>query len=437
MRMLTIGVFTSQMSETVIKQALESMECTDYQLVYRAYDSQPQLGAFYQKEKARFDGLIFSGLHPYNYICNRFGKPRVPCVYIELTHRDYYRTLLQVVYHNPRLDVRRIWLDRPMIEIPWDYIFGEGIRPQTDFDPRDFYDVNSDSIYDNLTQKYLQVYRDHQVDFIITRMNNLACVLQREGIPYTLLLPSPDTVRETVERFLQELRLQRYSDSLTVVGKIQPGQAMDSPEAEEFHHLLRRFNMAHGNAAILHHAGNCFEVITSKTILENLTSSYTHSMLSEYLKQNAQKGFSIGWGVGTSITQAQQNAERALDESRRSAGHGTYLISETDQLVGPLGEKECAALSILPGREAQLLAKLLKMSVTNAQKLLTVTQAQSSFRMDRNSLSRLLNTSVRTANRILTRMVELNAAQVVGSEQHSSAGRPITVYEIDLRKLVE
>ena len=435
--MLSIGVYTSRLSEIFIKQALEYMECADCQFTYFPYNSQLELETCYQKEKNHFDGFVFSGVYPYDYICNHFGKPSIPCTYLELTPRDYYRTLLQVIYHNPRLDVRRIWIDRPTIEIPWNYIFGEGISPQANFDPRDFYDINSDTFYENLVQKYLQVYRDHQVDFIITRMNNLAETLQREGIPHALLFSSPDVTRETVERFIQELRLQRYSDSLTVVGNILPNQAMNSPQAKEFHNLLHHFNMTHGNAAILHHTNNCFEVITSKAILQNLTFSYTRSTLSEYLKQNAQKGFSIGWGLGTSIAQAQHNAEHALEESRRNVEHGTYLITETDELIGPLGEKDCVDLSILPGQEAHLLAKTLKMSVTNAQKLLTVTQAQNSFRMDRNNLSQLLNTSVRTANRILTRMVELNAAQVVGSEQHSSAGRPITVYEINLQKLRE
>ena len=114
-----------------------------------------------------------------------------PCTYIEVTHRDYYRTLLQVTYQNPHLDIRRIWMNRPTVDIPWEYVFGApDAQPQMlpDFSIELLFQP---SIYQDFFQQYRDIIQSHQVDFIITRVTNLTELLKAAKIPFALLLPSP------------------------------------------------------------------------------------------------------------------------------------------------------------------------------------------------------------------------------------------------------
>lgn len=62
------------------------------------------------------------------------------------------------------------------------------------------------------------------------------------------------------------------------------------------------------------------------------------------------------------------------------------------------------------------------LSLTNAERLLEVSRNQLNMRVTRNDLSLYLNTTPRTANRILNWLTEPGAAVAVGTEQNNSAG---------------
>ena len=96
---------------------------------------------------------------------------------------------------------------------------------------------------------------------------------------------------------------------------------------------------------ILRNYANSTEILTSNSTLRRLTRNGSRSQLTDYLRQNCATAFSFGWGVGLNILQAQQNANRAINESLRDPSHGTYLIDENDRLTGPLGAEGCRTFS--------------------------------------------------------------------------------------------
>lgn len=199
---------------------------------------------------------------------------------------------------------------------------------------------------------------------------------------------------------------------------------------------IAQFNRELGGGMILRNYANSTEILTSNSTLRRLTRNGSRSQLTDYLRQNCATAFSLGWGVGLNVLQAQQNANRAINESLRDPSHGTYLIDESDRLTGPLGAEGCRTFSTQSSQEAQLLAQRVGLSLTNAERLLEVSRNQLNMRVTRNDLSLYLNTTPRTANRILNRLTELGAAVAVGTEQNNSAGRPISTYRLELQKLL-
>ena len=67
------------------------------------------------------------------------------------------------------------------------------------------------------------------------------------------------------------------------------------------------------------------------------------------------------------------------------------------------------------------------LSLTNAERLLEVSRNQLNLRVTRNDLSLYLNTTPRTANRILNRLTELGAAVAVGTACFDDPYAPIKV----------
>ena len=110
----SIGIISAKSSLAHIQSSLSSRKSATYQFHYFPYSSVDEVPQIYKEHEHECDGFVFSGSLPYYQLLRHYSKLRVPCTYIEVTHRDYYRTLLQVTYQNPHLDIRRIWMDRPV-----------------------------------------------------------------------------------------------------------------------------------------------------------------------------------------------------------------------------------------------------------------------------------------------------------------------------------
>ena len=432
----SIGIISAKSSLSHIQSSLSSRDSATYQFHYFPYSSVDEVPQIYKEHEHDCDGFVFSGALPYYQLLRHYSKLRVPCTYIDVTQRDYYRTLLQVTYQNPHLDIRRIWLDRPAVDIPWEYIFGTPdarpqMLPEVSIEP-----LFQPGIYQDIFQQYRDIIQNHQADFIITRVTNLNEQLKAANIPFALLLPSPSGIWKTVEKLIHLIQSQQMADNLSAVGLVRVADGTDARQVPDFQEWIAQFNRELGGGLILRNYANSTEILTSNSTLHRLTRNGSRSQLTDYLRQNCTTSFSLGWGVGLNVLQAQQNANRAINESLRDPNHGTYLIDENDRLTGPLGAEGCRTFSTQSSQEAQLLAQRAGLSLTNAERLLEVSRNQLNLRVTRNDLSLYLNTTPRTANRILNRLTELGAAVAAGTEQGNSAGRPISTYRLELQKLL-
>lgn len=434
---ISIGVFTAAHSMENIKAATQRLD-GGHKFTFLPYTSMHQFTALYKENVYQFDGLLFSGLFPYQHILSTLGVPQKPHGYLEVADRDYYRVLLQMLYKNPQLDIRRVWIDYPStnMQIPWCELFGaEDAIPQMAYDPALGYNVYGNDTYSSVLDLYLRKWNEKKIDFIITRLTNLTQPLQDAGIPFALLLPSSATIADTIEKLVQEILSCRVVDTLSAIGILQPLEELTPEVTEQFKKVLFDFNQQHGMVFILRQNETAYELITSHRVLRDLTSSYNRSVVSDFLSDNLNVPFALGWGLGNDPFHAQQNADRALSESKRSKKHYAYIVTETDQLIGPLVSGKSVTLSTTPDENANGLSKKLGIAPSNMQKLISIYQGQHSPRLNRNDLALYLNVTLRTANRILTKLSEIGAAQVVATEQGTSAGRPMAVYELNLEKL--
>ena len=348
----SIGIISAKSSLSHIQSSLSSRDSATYQFHYFPYSSVDEVPQIYKEHEHDCDGFVFSGALPYYQLLRHYSKLRVPCTYIDVTQRDYYCTLLQVTYQNPHLDIRRIWLDRPAVDIPWEYIFGTPdarpqMLPEVSIEP-----LFQPGIYQDIFQQYRDIIQNHQADFIITRVTNLNEQLKAANIPFALLLPSPSGIWETVEKLIHLIQSQQMADNLSAVGRVAGGTA--SRQVPDFQEWIAQFNRELGGGLILRNYANSTEILTSNSTLHRLTRNGSRFQLTDYLRQNCTTSFSLGWGVGLNVLQAQQNANRAINESLRDPNHGTYLIDENDRLTGPLGAEGCRTFStpVQPGSTA-------------------------------------------------------------------------------------
>ena len=75
---LSIGIFAARPSCDYIREALQEQPNFPHQFTFYPYASLRELLDLYQAHAGEFQGIVFSGYYPYQYICARCGIPQTP-----------------------------------------------------------------------------------------------------------------------------------------------------------------------------------------------------------------------------------------------------------------------------------------------------------------------------------------------------------------------
>ena len=116
--------------------------------------------------------------------------------------------------------------------------------------------------------------------------------------------------------------------------------------------------------------------------------------------------------------------DRALGESQHSGGRGSFLVTQENQVIGPLGEENAIAYTGSPNHKAEVLSRLLSMSPLAVQKILSVLEKLGRDQLTSQELAEYLGLTQRSASRLLGQITQRGGAQEVLSDGPSRRGRP-------------
>jgi len=144
-------------------------------------------------------------------------------------------------------------------------------------------------------------------------------------------------------------------------------------------------------------------------------------------------GFSlqIGIGTGASAAIAEDGARKALHQAEQRADDGLYIVFDGDRLVGPLGQDRTRLIRVEDAAIVQL-AERTGVTAANLARLLETVGEDRSRAYSAVELAAILDSTSRTARRVLTRLTEAGFAVPVGESTPIGQGRPSTLYRIDL-----
>ena len=426
----SIGIVTAEQSQSLIRQ-VEPFMTGDFSLTYLPYATMRQLGELYARNNHRFDGLIFSGRFPYEYIVNHVGAVMKPHAYFELTDRDYYKMFAALMFRFPGISIARIAMEKPFGGLEFGDVFG-------DVTPMYFEDITRsastlESAYESTLEQSIRLWRSGKIDRVITRLTNLIEPLKAAGIPCETSFPSVPSMQETFGSLYSRLQSRALDDSMTAAGLVSAGSPDE--DMELLGETLAGFNRQHGMGLVIRRHEDVFELTTSNEILKDITLEYTHCLLSAYLRSSALFSPAVGWGLGRDIMEAQHNAAKALRESRQNGDHNAYLINSRSELVGPLANGRGIAVNNEPDTATGEISKDLGISSANLQKIIDLQRKRGTNRFTSAELAYYLNITPRSANRILIKLAEHGGAKVVQTVQSSARGRPFNIYEVDYKRL--
>lgn len=282
----------------------------------------------------------------------------------------------------------------------------------------------------SVLQRHIELHRAGLIDLSITRFGVIVDELEAMGLPYVYILPTRQYIVNFFLQVINSMSLRKNQEKL--IGAI----SISLPQVNE---RERDELMAQTGKSVMEFAltnGLDFTPTLEKDVLAIITH---HKDLAKMTMDFSDAGFKnqfvpsgihvhIGLGSGQSIFQAKRNAFSALEISRNNS-EKIYHVTEDNKVVGPLGQGK-AAFTRIPDEDMLHVAERLKIDHVNLQKIIAFTKLSNTNNITADELADFMGVTVRTANRILTKILFAGDAHVYEENVSGGRGRPKKYYEL-------
>lgn len=429
------AVISTEFMENRVKEAILPFEerCTFTAFYYKQSSEIPEI---YKSIEDKYDGFIVNSIISRALLraaCPDTKKP------IETFHVDmlaYYQELFRLMTLTPDLKAERLYAD---------FMMGKNIREAVENDTLDAEGDNFCNMVAHMSLEELKALRykmvedvrkkweAEQIDQVITRLSTAAEDFKEMGIPCHFVYPGIPYMRDVVNRLLMTIEMDKMKESMPAVINItgdRGGQNRDELEELAMQTAILQFSKENDCDFMLQRHASVYEVYTSAGVVDRITEKYSVCMLKKYLERKTGARVCIGYGLGRDTTRARLEAMNANQESMMHPQGASYAIDENENLIGPLVTGSCMILSTTPSQKYAKMAKETGISALTLQKICTVAQKQEEGTVTAQLLADSLGVTVRAASKYLQKMVAADAAQVVGTKQRKTRGRPEQIIRI-------
>ena len=148
------------------------------------------------------------------------------------------------------------------------------------------------------------------------------------------------------------------------------------------------------------------------------------------------RGILLNVGIGTGITanKAEMNAREALRYTLKQGQQEIYWIDHASTIQGPIGKERQIKYELISSDPRILeITRKTGLSVASVQKLISVAEARQSFIFDAHELAQCLDVTVRSARRIMNRVMGAGLGRIHAKESAVGGGRPKMLVEFDFQ----
>lgn len=261
---------------------------------------------------------------------------------------------------------------------------------------------------------------------------------QQLGMPVFYLPVSRFTVRAAFNRLMSRMELKEAQSAQIVVEIIEIDN--DSGSAGNYYSARLRVCQTESfiteycqkiEAAFFRSGQGQFIIFANRGGVKREENYHWLYMLqSQILKSGLHPN--IGIGFGSTAYQAEIHANKALSYAKKEQGSYIYSISEDGTLSGPLGSVQSISYNLISkDREVEKIANATGMSGAHISKLMALVQLRENAVFDVKELADYLNITIRSAHRVIRKLLETGYAEVCGKES-SGVGRPKSLIELHL-----
>lgn len=426
-----------------------SDRCEVNLIVVDNFDTYTKLINIYNENVKKYDAFVCSGVIAYSMLKENIENIAVPMDYLSLGDKDFYKYIFKELIEDRTLDISKMFMDFLRLDNNYYDIYSLIDYEKCPYTIRDF-DINQPArdfkvLNDTLLDIHLDLWKRNKITLSITRNYIISTILNDLGYKCVYMSPSAESILNTFTNVLNKLELERLDKNKLATGiiTIDSNEYCDEKFVFDNDDILNRLcNMVSDllnkigfyNIQVIKNSMK-IEMHTTKDTLFKLTNGYRDFFIDDIL-DNISYSINIGWGIGNTKTHSESNARNANIKSAELGGNCTFVIDDTNRLIGPL-YSENKIINASDSVIVERLASYIPLSSTNISKIMSIVDERGTNEITAKILSDYLNVTLRTANRILGVLYESNVATLVdstGSKKHR--GRPEKVYQINFSNIL-
>lgn len=289
---------------------------------------------------------------------------------------------------------------------------------------------------------HLDLWRQGRVRAVFTYLQGVYAELKAAGAPAFVIYPVDSAVKRALQMVLLEAKALHSREAQIVFGLIQVDRfdavcrsLRSAYEIEAFKLDLRRemLRLVQPMSGVLGTEMSVdFSVVTTLGVIEQLTSGFRQPVFVRHLAEVFGISVSEGWGAGPVADVAQFNAQSALRFARDEGGGSAFVVLGDSRCIGPLSSEGHVTRLTSTDPAVLGLAAQTGLSARTIERLRFLVRTLGKPELTTDAVARGLNTSERTAMRLLQKLEASGLATVDGQNFVHPRGRPRRVYRVDL-----
>ncbi|HHW03853.1 MAG TPA: hypothetical protein GXX35_13780 [Thermoanaerobacterales bacterium] len=402
------------------------------------YSNEEQTVELIKNNDSMVDGFLFTGFLPY-YETQRSGITKKRLFYYPILGASLYHILFIMKVHEG-VDITRISIDT----LNSDEI--KEVYEEIKLPDEKLY-INERGLTQFSREQYIDfhrlLYKSGKTVAAVTAVNSVYERLKEESVPVFRVIPTIYTMRETF-KLIEASGLAHIAENNQIIIQIIDikdyninGSRLSTVEMRQKKLALYQelLNYARNYMASVFPAeGDEFIILITKGLFREYTNFYEEIPMIYDIEKKLSMAVNMGIGMGKSAMEAEENAREALLLSKKKPGSNAYIINQDKKVIGPIGNGGILDFALKSDDK-----NMLKWAEKTGLSISTLTQIESLLKkLQRDSITATdiqegLGVTLRTANRIMKKLLSGQAAEKMGIEQPVYRGRPRQLYRIRLK----
>lgn len=254
------------------------------------------------------------------------------------------------------------------------------------------------------------------------------------GIPSELIPLTQLDIVNALERTLLSTQTRLDNESQTIVGIVKPDKDLDSTQSQKLKRIIGNY-VDSIDGYLINSNDEFYTFVSTRGVFERESRGYKFLPLLHESKSSLGIGLSIGVGFGYTALAAGKHANLAFTQSSDAGGNVCYIVREDQSVFGPVASTAFHAYDkyqiTITNPSLLEQAEKMGMSASYMNKIMSRVSRHNQLEYTANDLAEILDITLRSANRILLKWIDIGLVSIIGEEKPTRHGRPRRVYRLN------